>query len=151
MGIIREKLFEVGIPKRDQEANLHLLQCLTSEYEVDIKILQYAPNLTLHMIEDRVRITYRELEASKRQVIDGAAQVLVATGVGEPGGQGSFPGPSPGHYTGSRGGTASGGATGLWGQQQQQQQQHQHDQGWAGQNWGGAPSEKKHGKAKKIR
>ena len=113
------------------------------------KLLQHAPNLTLNMIEGRVRITYRELEASKRQVIDGSAQVLVATGGGGSGGQGSFPGPSPGHYTGGRGGTASGGDTGHWGQQQQQhhpqqqqyqepnqhqpprqpQQQHQHDQG----------------------
>ena len=55
MSIIREKLFEVGVPKTDQEANLHLLQCLTSEYEVDKKILQYAPNLTLNIMEDRVR------------------------------------------------------------------------------------------------
>ena len=35
MSIIRENLFVVGIPKTDQEASLHLLQCLTSEYEVD--------------------------------------------------------------------------------------------------------------------
>ena len=84
------------------------------------------------MIEDRGRITYRELEASKRQVIDGSAQVLVATGGGGSGGQGSFPG--------------------HWGQQQQQQwqqQQHQHDQGWASQNCGGARSGNKHGKQKK--
>ena len=73
------------------------------------------------MNEDRVRITYRELEASKRQVIDGSAQVLVATGGGGSGVQGSVPGPSPGHYTGGRGGTASDGATGHWGQQQQHQ------------------------------
>ena len=35
MSIIRKTLSEVGIPKTDQEANLHLLQCLASEYEVD--------------------------------------------------------------------------------------------------------------------
>ena len=43
------------------------------------------------MIEGRVRITYRELEASKKQVIDGAEQVLVATSGGRSGGPRSFP------------------------------------------------------------
>lgn len=33
--MLREKPSEVGIPKRDQEANLHLLQSLTFEYGVD--------------------------------------------------------------------------------------------------------------------
>ena len=72
MSVIRGKLFEVGVPKTYQEANIHLLQCLTSEYEVDTKIPQYAPNLTIITIEDRVRITCRELEASKMQVILGS-------------------------------------------------------------------------------
>ena len=71
MSIIREKLAEVEIHKTDQEANLLILQCLTPDFEVDKKILQYAPNLTLTMIKDRVRITCRALEASKRQVVDG--------------------------------------------------------------------------------
>ena len=93
--IITEKLAEVGIHKTDQEANLHILQCLTSDFEVDKKILQYAPNLTLTMIEDGVRITYRELEASKRKVVDGSGRVLVATGGGGSGGHGRFP--TPGH------------------------------------------------------
>ena len=31
------------------------------------------------MIDDRLRKTYRELEASKRQVIDGSAQVIIGT------------------------------------------------------------------------
>ena len=30
MSIIRETLAEVGVQKTDQEANLHILQCLTS-------------------------------------------------------------------------------------------------------------------------
>ena len=50
---------EVGIPKSDHESNLHILQCLSPAYEVDKKILQYAPSLTLTMIEDRVRATYQ--------------------------------------------------------------------------------------------
>ena len=75
MSIIRAKLAEVGIHKTDQEANLHILQCLTSDFEVDEKILQYALNLTLTMIEDRVHITYRELEASERKVVDGSGPV----------------------------------------------------------------------------
>ena len=91
--IITEKLAEVGIHKTDQEANLHILQCLTSDFEVDKKILQYAPNLTLTMIEDGVRITYRELEASKRKVVDGSGHGLAATGGGGPGGHGKFPTP----------------------------------------------------------
>lgn len=46
IGIIEEKLSQVGIPKSDQKANLHLVQRLTSEVVVDKSILQCAPNLT---------------------------------------------------------------------------------------------------------
>ena len=95
MSIIREKLAEVGTHKTDQGANLHILQCLTSDFEVDKKIRQQAPNLTLTMIEDRVRITYRELEASKKKVVDGSGHIVVATGGGGSGGHGKFP--TPGH------------------------------------------------------
>ena len=101
MSIIREKLAEVEIHKTDQEANLHILQCLTSDFEVDEKILQYALNLTLTMIEDRVHITYRELEASERKVVDGSGHVLIATGGGGSGGHRKFP--TPGHCMGGGG------------------------------------------------
>ena len=63
ISIIREKLAEVGIHKTDEESNFDVLQCLASDFVVDYKILQCAPNLTLTMTEDRVRITYGELEA----------------------------------------------------------------------------------------
>ena len=114
----------------------------------------------------------RELEASRRQVSDGSAQVLVATGGVGSGRQGSFPSPSPGHHMGAAGGTARGGAIGFWGEQQQQSHQPQQQQyqepnqptatstaptatpAWsrlAGQDWGCARSENKNGKAKKYR
>lgn len=57
---------EVGIHKTDQEANLHLLQWVTSDVEINNKIFQYAPDLTLTMTEGRAPITYRELETSRR-------------------------------------------------------------------------------------
>ena len=62
MSVIKEKLAEVGIVKPDHETNLHILQCLSLDYAVDKKILQYTPNLTLTMIEDRVRATYGEIQ-----------------------------------------------------------------------------------------
>ena len=77
---VREKLAGVGIHRTDQQANLHLLQCLTSDFEVDKKILQYAPNLTPTMIEDRLRITYWELEGSKKKVVYMFLSRLVAVG-----------------------------------------------------------------------
>ena len=70
IGLNWEKLAEVRIHNTDQEANLRILQCLSSDFEVDKNVLQYAPNLTLALIQDRVRITYRELEASKRKVVN---------------------------------------------------------------------------------
>ena len=57
-------------------------------------MLQCAPNLNSNMIEDRVRITYRELDASQRPVICCSAQVIVATGRGGSGGKGRFPVPA---------------------------------------------------------
>lgn len=90
MSIIGEKLVEVGIVKSDQEANLHVLQRLSSDYALAKKLLQYAPSLTLTHIEHRVRTARRELEEI-RKVVDGSAYVLIATG-----GPGIFP--APGHH-----------------------------------------------------
>ena len=111
MTIITEKLAEVGTPKSDHESNLHVLQCLSPESEVDITILQYAPNLTLSMIEDGVQATYGELQR-KGRTIDGGTHVLVAAGGGS-----SFH--TPGHHVDG----ATKGGVGKWGGGQWQQQQ----------------------------
>ena len=104
MTIIRGKLADVGIPKSDHESNLHILQCLSPDYEVDKKILQYAPNLTLTMIEDRARATYGEIQR-KGKTVNGRSHVLVVAAGGGSGGHGLFP--TPGHHTGgSTGGSA---------------------------------------------
>ena len=108
MTITREKLAEVGIPKSDHESNLHILQCLSPHYELDKKILQYAPNLTLTMIEDRVRATYGELKG-KGKTVDGGTHGLVTAGGGGSGGHGSFP--TPGHQLDG----STGGGAGKWG------------------------------------
>ena len=51
----------------DQEANLNMFfKCLTCDFDVDRKILQYAPDLTVTMIEDRVRVACLELDAGGR-------------------------------------------------------------------------------------
>ncbi|CAN0567734.1 unnamed protein product, partial [Laminaria digitata] len=90
MSIICEKLAEVGIGKSDHENNLHILQCLSSDYAIDKKILQNDPNLTMTLIEDRVRATFRELEREQTGV-GNTAHVLVATGGSGPGSHGAFP------------------------------------------------------------
>ena len=91
---------------------------MTYDFEVDTKILPYALDLTLTMIDDRVRITYWELEASKRWVVDASAHVFVATGGGGSGGHGNFP--TPRHYMGGGGDSARGG---IWNSGVQQRHQ----------------------------
>ncbi|CAM9184868.1 unnamed protein product, partial [Laminaria digitata] len=83
MSIICEKLAEVGIEKTDHEINLHTLQCLSSGYAIDKFFLQTDRNLTMTLIEDRVRATFRELEREQTGV-GSTAHVLVATGGGGP-------------------------------------------------------------------
>ena len=50
MSAIRPKLAEVGVDKFDHVTNIHIMQCLSSDYAVDKKILQYAPDLILTRI-----------------------------------------------------------------------------------------------------
>ena len=119
MTIICETLAGVGIVKTEREISLHTLQCLSSGYEIDKKMLQHDRTQTMTMIENRVRATFRELER-KRTGAGNTAHVWVATGGGGPGPHGAFP--TPGHQTGGRGGAGRGGV-GQWGAQQQQQQQ----------------------------
>ena len=66
MSIIRVKREAGGSrdPKSDEKGNLHILQFLTSDFEL------YAADLTLTMIEDRVRMPE---VGSKRKVVDGSA------------------------------------------------------------------------------
>ena len=126
MSIIGEKLHEVGIAKLGHKTNLHILHCLSPDYEVDKTMRLHAPNLILTMIEDRVRTTFRELER-KRKTVDSSANALVVTGCDGPIGHGIFP--TPGHDMGG-GGDSTRSGVGHWeaGQQRHQQQQ-QHD--WA--------------------
>lgn len=70
MSTIREKLAEAGIIQADQEANLDVLQCLSSDHALDKILLQYTPNLTLPHVEDRLHKTQRKMDES-RKVIDG--------------------------------------------------------------------------------
>ena len=92
------------------------MQCLSSDYALDKKLLQYTPNVTLTHIEDRVRTTHGEMEEN-RKAIDGSAHVLIAAG-----GPGNFP--TPGHHQGDWDGPGKGGN----GQEQQQ------GRGWGGDN-----------------
>ena len=118
MSIIRRKLAKVRIAKSDQEANLHVLQRLSSESALDKKLLQHAPSLTLTQIEDRARKNHRKLEES-RNAVDSTVYVLIATG-----GTGNFA--TPGHQ-----GDCDGSEKGGTGQQQRQ-----------GQGWGGGYKKK---------
>ena len=128
VSIIREKISEVGIPNRSKKPTSTHCNVWRQSMRYAETILQNAPDLILNMIEDWVRTTYRELEPSRKHVIDGSAHFLVAAGVDGSGGRGSSPGPSPGHYTGGAGGAAKGGTSGHWDQQQQQPHQHQQQQ-----------------------
>ena len=101
MGIIRDKLAEVGITKSDQEANLHALQCLWSDCALDKKLLQHTPNMILKHIEDRGRTTHRELE-ERRKPVDGSDHARIASGRPE-----NFP--APGHHQGNWDGPGKGG------------------------------------------
>ena len=61
-----KKLAEAGITKSDQEANLHVMQCFSSDYALDTKLLQNTSSLTLTHIEDRVRTTHRETKERRK-------------------------------------------------------------------------------------
>ena len=63
-------------------------------------MLQDDRTLTMTMVEDRVRATFRELERKKTGT-GSTAHVLVAISGWGPGPHGAFP--TPGHETGGRG------------------------------------------------
>ena len=116
MSIIREKLAEAGITQSDQEANLDVWQCLSSDHALDNILLLYTSNLALTYVEDRLHKTQRKMDES-RKAIDGSAHVLI-----ESGGPDNFP--APGTHQSNWNGTGKDGI----GQQQQQ------GLGWGGGN-----------------
>ena len=96
----KKKLVEVHVPTSNHKAKLHVLQCLSSDYVPDKKLLHCTAPLTLIHIEDRVRTNHWEMFAS-RKAIDVPVHVFISTG-----NPGNFV--TPGHHESDWGGPGKG-------------------------------------------
>ena len=95
MSIIHEELAGKGVVRTESEVKSHTLKCLSSDCEIDKKMLQHDRDLTIiTILEDRVRATVRELDRKKTGA-GSTAHVSVVNGCGGPGSHGVVP--TPGH------------------------------------------------------